>query len=194
MTDPSEHGAGWTSLGPREGSLEPCAECGWVATSAAPEHRCAPPKPAKKPIRKKGRTETNSRTLAFCREHGWTVETTEHWNPVVKQKKDLLGFVDQLVLCNGRGPNPIRRGVGTILGIQVTTGGSAKKGRSGESAGNAKARQKKIEANPNSRALLAAGGLIEVWNWKKDEKGRWVVVRHRLVCAIPAIWQEVVSE
>lgn len=79
----------------------------------------------------------------------------ERWNPHARIRQDLFGFVDLVVLDGGRGP----------LAVQATSGS------------NHAARVAKIQDECREAALawLECGGRIEVWSWRKNASGRWVL-------------------
>ena len=80
------------------------------------------------------------------------VEVVEHWNPVVRRRNDLFGFIDILAV----GPDG-------VLAVQAT------------SRSNVAARIRKIEEHRNIGAVRDAGIRIEVHGW--DQPGgphtRW---------------------
>lgn len=116
-----------------------------------------------------------TRTLKHLRGEGFICDVAEYWqssfaqSAVVSAAKsgrgmkpalaglakagpgrriDLFGFIDIVALRDG------------IVGIQTTT------------TGNAPARKTKIltECSEAAKAWLKAGGIIEVWGWKKYAK------------------------
>ncbi len=101
-----------------------------------------------------------ARTLNFWRKHGWPIGVVERWVSIPNypgggKRYDLFGFIDLVGIRDGQ-----------IVGIQAT------------STANRAARVAKIkmECWPEAKAWLAAGGLIEVWGWRKykqAENGRW---------------------
>ena len=94
------------------------------------------------------------RTLKELRDHyaPSAVETTEHWNPWSKTRRDLFGFCDVLAIVGT-----------TTMAVQTT------------SASNHAARVAKLQAEPRVRAVLQAGWLVQVWSWRKPAKARsWV--------------------
>ncbi len=89
------------------------------------------------------------RTLTEIKKNGlkyWKVET---WQPWVKRRVDLFNIIDVLVLDAG------------IIGVQVCGNDFA-------------AHKHKIleQEKENTFAWLSAGGLLEVWGWRKLQKVR----------------------
>lgn len=89
------------------------------------------------------------RSLAYLREQGYLVAIVEHWNPHVRQRKDLWGWCDLLA---------IRRN--EVLAVQVTASGVA-------------ARVKKIEASDTLPRVREAGIRVVVHGWRKLSDGRY---------------------
>ena len=89
-------------------------------------------------------TSPTQRTLAKCRELAWPVQVVERWNPHARVRVDLFGVIDLVVIT------PVG-----ILGIQACAGDSHA------------ARRDKILAEPRMKLWLAAGGLLELWSWRK---------------------------
>lgn len=87
-------------------------------------------------------------TLHELRKAGFTVEIVERWNQYAKVRQDFAGFADLIAF-----------GFGQIIAVQCTTGS------------NHSARRKKIEAEPRARMWCLAGGLIELWSWRKNKAG-----------------------
>lgn len=142
----------------------PCAECGWVYTTATPLHYCDPPKPRKKPRRKASKLTPQKRTLDYCKARGWSCESTEHWNPFAGVRQDLFDFCD--VFAVGEIDKGLAAAAWTASGlrplmIQAT---------SDEKAGHSKRRQRKIEELPAAALLVQAGVIVEVWAWKKTKR------------------------
>lgn len=101
--------------------------------------------------KKKSSTSPTQRTLKLCRDHGWTVQVVERWNPFARIRQDLFGFID-LVAMDGK----------TIIGIQSTSGDNVSK------------RLAKIRENPKSQEWIVSGGRLFVHGWRKLVKsGRW---------------------
>jgi len=89
--------------------------------------------------------------LAFCASHGSEYTRTAladacrmHGRGSPGVRKDLFGFIDIIAMRDKR-----------IVAIQCT------------SDSNAAGRVSKIRSLPASATWLAAGGIIEVWAWKK---------------------------
>ncbi|MBS0364922.1 MAG: hypothetical protein JSR67_03750 [Proteobacteria bacterium] len=91
------------------------------------------------------------RSLAEMRKRGYLCQVVEHWNPHVKIRQDLYGFVD--ILCVGERE---------VVAVQTTS-------RSGLSS-----RLKKIADHPNVAAVRRGGIRILVHGWWK-QNGRWYV-------------------
>ena len=91
-------------------------------------------------------TSPTQRALAHCREQGWTVAITEHWNSYAKIRQDLFGCLDLIVL-DGKGGGP--------LGVQVTSGS------------NVAARLTKSKAEPRLRSWLKSPARFEVWGYRQ---------------------------
>lgn len=89
------------------------------------------------------------RSLAYCRERGWTVQVVEHWNPFARRRVDLFGCID-LVAITPEG----------VLGIQTTSG-------SGHSS-----RRKKVLAEKRIAQWVAAGAQFHIWSWSKRGPGK----------------------
>lgn len=99
------------------------------------------------------------RTLAECRKRGWLAEVVERWVPHYGTdeegkkrggvRKDLFGFVDVVVIADGR-----------LLFIQATSGT------------NVTHRKEKIltECKDNLAAVLNCGVRVEIWGWRKLKK------------------------
>lgn len=92
------------------------------------------------------------RSLEMLRREGWKVAIVEKWNPAVKRRQDLWGFVDILAI----------RGTET-LAVQTT------------SDSNVAGRVRKIGESSDVAAVRAAGWSIHVHGWKsvqaKTKKG-----------------------
>ena len=87
------------------------------------------------------------RTLTWCKMAGWPAGVVEKWIPQTKQRKDLYGFIDIVVLDGKPG----------ALGIQAT------------SASNVSGRVTKIQEECTQAAIrwLQAGNRIWVIGWSK---------------------------
>lgn len=92
-----------------------------------------------------------ARTLDKLREDGWLAAVVEKWNPAVKIRNDLFGFIDVLALKDGE-----------TLAIQATSGS------------NVASRIEKIANAEHVGKVREAGWRIEVWGWRKL-KGRWTL-------------------
>src|SRR5262245_41387051 len=104
-------------------------------------------------------TTPTSRTLAQLRKEGATAAVVERWLPQARVRRDLFGFADIVALREW----PLCEGVigaTQIVAIQCC-------------AMSGRARHlKKIQAEPLHKLWLAAGGLIEVWAWRKTKVRR----------------------
>lgn len=92
------------------------------------------------------------RTLAKLRDEGWLPWITEHWNAYARIRQDLYGFVDVLAVKDAN-----------TLAVQCT------------SASNMASRVAKISEHASLGPLRKAGWAIQVWGWRKDAAGKWVV-------------------
>lgn len=107
-------------------------------------------------------TTPTARTLQYCRKQNWVADVAEKWIAVTRQRKDLFGFIDIVVLSKDK-----------TIGIQATT------------TSHQQNRVKKIikDCRINAIAWLEAGNAIEVWGWGKrklkrgSEVYRWYVTR-----------------
>lgn len=104
------------------------------------------------------KTSPTQRTLAALRKDGWTAQVVERWNAFAKVRIDLFGVIDVLA---------IKPGIG-ILGVQATSGS------------NLAARMTKSADSDLLRLWSQAGGLYEVWAWRKLKRsGKWEATRMR---------------
>ena len=85
-----------------------------------------------------------ARSLDRLRKMGYRAQVVEHWNPFAKRRVDLFGFIDVLAIREGE-----------ILGVQATT------------MDNRSKRVEKIRTHESVPAWLSAGGLLEVWAWRR---------------------------
>ena len=92
------------------------------------------------------------RSLKALRADGYTAAVVEKWNPHMKIRHDLFGFIDILAI----------RGDET-LAVQATSGSNVSK------------RVTKIAEHENVAAVREAGWRIVVHGWRKNSKGRWVL-------------------
>jgi carbonic anhydrase len=95
-------------------------------------------------------TSPTERSLAHLRKAGYLVAVVEKWNPHVRIRQDMFGFVDLIAIC----PNE-------TLAVQTTSGS------------NVAARVKKIAESEHVAAVRAAGWRIHVHGWAKRADGRW---------------------
>lgn len=95
-----------------------------------------------------------ARSLQHLRKQGYLVGVVEKWIHVVKQRKDLFGFIDILGVHKER--------EGDVIGVQAT------------SASNVSKRVAKIVNHENIGPVRKGGIRIVVHGWAK-RKGRWQV-------------------
>jgi len=88
----------------------------------------------------------SARTLDYLRKQGYKPATVERWNPHVKIRQDLYGFIDIIAI------HPEKPGV---LAIQVTTGAHLAD------------RKAKSLANDKLPVWLAGGNRFELHGWRK---------------------------
>jgi hypothetical protein len=98
---------------------------------------------------------SNSRTVAFLRDLGFTAQTVEMWIDRAGVRRDLFNLIDVLTMQLGEG----------ILGIQATV-----------SEDTYDHRRKALD-NPALLAWLRAGGRFQLWRWNKVLKGTRAVWR-----------------
>lgn len=91
------------------------------------------------------------RSLALLREEGYTVAIVEKWNPHVRIRQDLFGFIDLLAIRKGE-----------TLAVQTTSTGVS-------------SRIKKIMESEYLPKVRDAGWRIVVHGWRKNSKGRYVL-------------------
>lgn len=97
-------------------------------------------------------TSPTQLTLKKLRADGWIPAVVEKWNPHIKIRQDLFGFIDILAIREGE-----------TIAIQAT------------SRANISTRVAKIESDDLFdivSTVRKAGWRIEVWGWKKI-KNRW---------------------
>lgn len=92
---------------------------------------------------------TVRKALELCKARGWTGDIVERYNRFSRQRNDLFGFIDMIVLADGK-----------IVGVQCCSGGG---GRGSDAA----AHRTKIENEPRSLTWLRHGGRIELWVVKR---------------------------
>ena len=101
------------------------------------------------------------KSLAECRERGWTCQVVERWIPQARRRIDFLGVID-IIALTGTG----------ILGIQACAGASHA------------ARRTKAMALPGLRAWLECGGVFAIWSWsKRGARGKrkvWTLREERI--------------
>lgn len=135
------------------------------------------------------------RTLAALRKLGYLAAVVEKWNHGAHIRQDLFGFIDVLAIgggdcmaCTGTGQiggtprrGPVREcnlcaGAGRqaveTLAVQATTGDHVAH-RIEKIVGDA-------ELHQRAAMVKAAGWRVEVWGWRKNSKGRWVLRREAL--------------
>lgn len=102
--------------------------------------------------------------LKRLRETGYIAAVVEHWNPHIKARQDLLGFIDILALGHGH-----------TLAVQACT------------QKHHAARRTKILTNRRQAlvACLEAGWSVEIWSVEK-RAGRWHLRTESMADAIVA--------
>lgn len=103
-----------------------------------------------KPKKQMGARE---RSMRYLRSLGMRVGCTEHWNPHVKIRQDLFGFIDLIALSMD-----VQRTDGQFVAIQVVNT-------------HLPEHIAKIKASEAARDWIACGGGIEVHNWTFRCKG-----------------------
>ena len=102
-----------------------------------------------------------ARSLQWCRDNGWEAGVVERYNSFTKQRHDLWGCVDLIVVEPGAG----------IIGVQACAGSS-------HAARMAKAREK-MAGHPWMQFAR-----VEVWSWsKRGGKGKrktWQLRKERV--------------
>ena len=96
-------------------------------------------------------TSPTTLSLKALRDAGYTVAIVEHFNPHMRIRQDLFGFIDMLAIRPGE-----------TLGVQTT------------SPSNMAGWGRKIADHPNVAAVREAGWRIEVHGWaQKKPRARW---------------------
>ena len=95
------------------------------------------------------RISPTQRSLSMLRGRGFTCAITEHWNPHVKIRQDLYGFIDLLYLD--------RHTMG-VVAVQTTSGS------------NVSSRVAKVKASDKAALWLVCGNQIVVHGWKRYAK------------------------
>jgi len=90
------------------------------------------------------------RSRRYLEQRGWTCGVTQRYVHQIQRYFDLFGFIDLVCMHPDDG----------FLAVQVTAGG------------NGSARIKKILDTENARKWLAAGGKIEVHDWRTIKTGK----------------------
>lgn len=90
-------------------------------------------------------------SLKLLRKNGYTAEVVEHWNPHVRRRKDLFGFIDIIAIKEGE-----------TLAVQTTSYKALS------------ARKKKILEHENYEIVKKSGWRIVAHGWRKP-KYRWEV-------------------
>lgn len=93
-----------------------------------------------------------SRSLALLREQGYLVAVVEKYNPHARIRQDLFGFIDIIAVRDGE-----------TLAVQATSGS------------NVSARVAKIAASDTAPMVRKAGWRVEVWGWRKNAAGKYVL-------------------
>lgn len=112
----------------------------------------------------KPRAQPGKLSLQHCRKLGWRAAKVEFWMPWTKQRKDLFGFGDIIVLDDQ---------FGSLL-VQACVTSSAPK------------RVCKILEECTEAAIdwLSAGNRIEVWGWAKrgaaGKRKLWTLKSYRI--------------
>lgn len=103
-----------------------------------------------------------ARTLKLARELGFEAGVVERYNSFTKQRYDLYGCIDLILMKPGVG----------IIGVQACAGSSHA------------ARRSKIMAEPRMRTWIESGGRLEIWSFsKRGERGKrktWTVRREEI--------------
>ncbi len=105
-----------------------------------------------------------SRTIAECLSRGWHAPREAITEHRIKARggrpttKDFLGIIDLVVFMPFASACP-----STCLGIQVT------------SSSNHAARVKKALANKHLAYWLEANNEFQVWSWRQDKTGQWIL-------------------
>jgi len=94
------------------------------------------------------KTSPTQRSLALLRERGYLVAVVERWNPHVRIRQDLYGFIDLLAI------RPLE-----IIGVQTTSGDHVAE------------RVAKVKAHPNYERIIESGMLVFVHGWSKLKAG-----------------------
>ena len=93
------------------------------------------------------------RSIALLKKEGYHVAVVEKWNPHIRIRQDLFGFIDLLAIKPGE-----------TLAVQTTSGS------------NMGARIRKITDHENVGKVREAGWKIEVHGWRKLKSG-WACKR-----------------
>jgi len=117
--------------------------------------------PAKK--KRKKHTLPLERTVQHYRKAGWTVGITERWNPHVKIRQDLLGFIDAVA---------IREDQPGVMALQACSSDFAK-------------HLAKILEEERAGTWLEAGNRIVLIGWTKSERegGGWMAREREITLA-----------
>jgi hypothetical protein len=109
---------------------------------------------ASAPIKRKSKgTSPTQRSLKHWRDLGYLCAVVEHFNPHVRIRQDLYGFIDILAI---KGED--------IVGVQATGG----------DGGNVAARVAKIVEHENYPLVIKAMRIV-VHGWRKNAAGRWTL-------------------
>jgi hypothetical protein len=139
----------------RKDGAEPKAAmcvCGWFDTNHGKDARACP---NFWPLKKPGNSPTQ-RSLAHMHNQRYLCQVVEKWNPHVRIRQDLYGFID--ILCV-RGDD--------IVGVQACSGGDVS------------TRRNKIVEHDNFPLVIAAIRVV-VQGWKKNAAGKWVLREEEL--------------
>jgi hypothetical protein len=122
-------------------------------SALTPDELAALSAPLPKATRKPKGVSPTQRSLKHWRGLGYLCAVVEHWNPHVRIRQDLYGFIDILAI---KGED--------IVGVQATGG----------NGGNFAARIAKITEHENY-PLVAQALRIVVQAWRKNAAGKWVM-------------------
>jgi len=99
-----------------------------------------------------------SRTLDQLRKEGYLAGVVERYIAPRKMSIDLFGVLDIVAL------HPAEK----TLGVQCTSGP------------NVASRIAKLQAHKNLPILWECGWRVEVWGWRKNAAGRWILTKHEV--------------
>ena len=107
------------------------------------------------PIKRKkaAKTSPTQRSLKELRKRGYLCAVVEKWNPHVKIRQDMFGFVDIVAIKDD-----------DIIGVQSTGG----------DGGNVAARVTKITEHDNYPIVIKAMRII-VHGWRRNAQNKWIL-------------------